>query len=94
MKWIITGWICEHLTHNRDITGDYGIRVVIHIPAGLIIALMVLVHWSLVIAFAWLFLKYERNEDAHTQDQAWKDIAGAMVGMVIGAAVVAVIKFS
>tara|TARA_Y100000310_G_C20537774_1_gene741729 strand:+ start:744 stop:920 length:177 start_codon:yes stop_codon:yes gene_type:complete len=30
-----------------------------------------------------LFLKYERNEDAHTEDQAWKDLFGAMVGFVI-----------
>ncbi|MBA7506587.1 hypothetical protein ES706_05279 [subsurface metagenome] len=30
-----------------------------------------------------LFLKYERNEDVHTEDQAWKDIFGAIVGFVM-----------
>jgi len=38
-----------------------------------------------------LFLTYERNEDIHTEDQAWKDIFGAIVGFVIGLSVQGII---
>lgn len=69
-------WVNHHITHPRDDEGDYGIRVVIHIPTGLLIGLGLLSKE--------LFLKYERNEDAHTEDEAWKDIAGAMIGYVPG----------
>ena len=64
------------IRHNRDVAGDYGIRVLIHIPIGFLIGLGLLSEN--------MFLKYERNEDAHTEDQAWKDIAGGMVGYVPG----------
>ena len=74
----IVSWINRHLTHNRDDEGDYGIRVLIHIPAGLLMGIPIL-GWGLIK----LFLTYERNEDAHTQDEAWKDIMGAMVGYAI-----------
>lgn len=36
--------------------------------------------WGLI----YMFCKYQRNEDLHTVDQAWKDYAGAIAGMVIG----------
>mgnify|MGYP001581961384 CR=1 FL=1 len=72
-------WINRHITHNRDDEGDYGIRLLTHIPAGILIGLCLLSEQ--------MFLKYERNEDVHTEDEAWKDIAGAMVGRVIGRAV-------
>ena len=72
-------WINRHITHNRDDEGDYGIRLLTHIPAGILIWLCLLSEQ--------MFLKYERNEDVHTEDEAWKDIAGAMVGRVIGRAV-------
>jgi len=68
------------ITHNRDREGDFGIRVVIHIPIGFLMGLLLFNDRGIVS----LFLKYERNEDLHTEDQAWKDIFGAMVGFVIG----------
>lgn len=73
------GWINTHITHNRDKVGDFGIRVVIHIIPGIIMSVPFF-GWGLV----YLFYKYQRNEDAHTEDEAWKDIYGAMVGFVIG----------
>lgn len=72
-------WINRHITHNCDNEGDYGIRMLMHIPVGILIGLCLLSEQ--------MFLKYERNEDAHTEDEAWKDIAGAMVGRVIGRSV-------
>ena len=72
------------LTHNRDKTGDFQSRVLVHIPIGIITALCILVHWVLVLALVYIFWHYERNEDAHTADEAWKDLYGWMVGFVIG----------
>ncbi len=70
------------ITHNRDTEGDFGIRVVIHIPIGFLIGLTSIIPF-VGYGLLQLFLKYERNEDAHTEDQAWKDLFGAMVGFVI-----------
>lgn len=72
-------WVNKHWTHNQDKDGDFGIRALIHIPIGILISIPVL-GWPL----AYLFYKYERNEDIHTEDEAWKDIFGALVGFVIG----------
>lgn len=80
MKQAIVDWINKVITHNRDQAGDFGIRTVIHIPVGIFIGLLLFNDNALKD----LFLKYERNEDLHTEDQAWKDIYGAMVGFVIG----------
>ena len=84
----LVGWINKRITHSRDILGppvpthgDYGIRVVIHFLAMFALIPIFYAHWSLLIAFTWLFLKYQRNEDLHTADQAWKDIAGALTGL-------------
>jgi len=66
------------LKHSRDKTGDFQERVLLHIPAGLIIGIPIL-GW----AFAYIFKAYEENEDVHTKDQAWKDYFGAMVGAAI-----------
>ena len=76
-------WINKHLTHNRDDAGDFGIRVLLHIPIGIwmgILSILPFVGYGLL----QLFLKYERNEDAHTADEAWKDIFGAIVGYILG----------
>ena len=71
------------IKHNRDAEGDFGIRVIIHIPIGIIMSIPVF-GWGLV----YLFKFYERNEDIHTEDQAWKDTFGAMVGYVIGMVII------
>ncbi len=78
---MIVKLINKLITHPRDRVkdgkaGDYGIRVLLHIPAGFLIGLGLLSND--------LFLTYQRNEDHHTADQAWKDIAGAMIGYVPG----------
>lgn len=72
-------WINRHITHNRDRHGDFGVRMLLHIPIGMVMSIPVL-GWGLL----YLFKFYEHNEDAHTQDQAWKDVFGAMVGYVVG----------
>lgn len=85
----IVSWINRTFTHNRDRQGDFGIRALIHIPIGFIIAVFAVIP-GLALALAFLFKFYERNEDAHTKDQAWKDVFGALIGMVIGGLVVLV----
>ena len=80
----IVGWINTHFTHNQDKIGDFGIRATIHIVPGIIAGLLSLIHWSLTLAFVWVFIKYERNEDLHTEDEAWKDIFGFLIGLPIG----------
>jgi len=66
------------LTHNRDKEGDFGYRVLLHIPIGLLMG-MPLLGWALIP----IFISYEQNEDLHTSDQAWKDYFGALVGCAI-----------
>ena len=73
-------WVNRHFTHSRDDEGDFGIRALIHIPVGFLIGLTFPLSYPLLITL----LKYERNEDAHTEDEAWKDLFGAMIGEVIG----------
>jgi len=75
----ITDWINKKITHNRDNVGDFGVRCIIHIPIGIIMSIPVM-GWGLV----YLFKFYERNEDAHHEDEAWKDVYGAMIGFVVG----------
>ena len=76
----IAEFINKHFTHNRDITGDFGVRVLLHIPIGFLIGVLIFNDKALTN----LFLKYELNEDAHTADQAWKDIFGAIIGFALG----------
>ena len=66
------------LKHEKDKTGDFQQRVFIHIPIGLLIGIPILGHPLLKI-----FLEYEKNEDLHTSDEAWKDFFGAMIGASI-----------
>jgi len=80
-------WLDKLVTHNRDTVGDFGSRVVLHIPIGLIIGLtsiIPLVGYTL----ARLFVAYEQNEDFRTADHAWKDYYGALVGFVIAVPIV------
>lgn len=76
----MVNWINKLITHNRDKAGDFGARVILHIPIGLLIGLT----FPLSMGLVFLFCKYEENEDIHTQDQAWKDYFGAIVGYVVG----------
>ena len=78
MKKIID-WINRHFVHNRDMERDFGVRAIIHIPIGIVMGLL---DWNN--GLTRLFEFYERNEDRHSGDQAWKDVFGAMIGWVIG----------
>ena len=80
-------WINRHITHNRDDEGDFGIRVLLHIPIGFLMGLTAIIPF-LGYGLLQLFLKYERNEDVHTQDEAWKDIFGAIVGYSISTIII------
>ena len=80
----MTKFINKLITHNRDDEGDFGIRVLLHIPIGIIMSIPVF-GWGLV----YLFVRYEENEDKHVKDEAWKDYFGALAGFIIGLAVMA-----
>ncbi len=75
----MTKFINKLIRHNRDDEGDFGVRVLLHIPIGIIMSIPIF-GWGLI----YLFKFYEKNEDLHTNDQAWKDTFGAMAGYVIG----------
>lgn len=72
-------WINKAIKHNRDNEGDYGERVLLHIPIGIYMGL-----FPLSRGLRELFIAYEENEDKRVYDEAWKDYAGAMVGYIIG----------
>jgi hypothetical protein len=74
------------LGHCRDYTDppEFGGRVILHTFHGLAIAFSPLVHWGLTIAYVWIFIRYEENEDIHTRDEAWKDYYGALIGIFLG----------
>ena len=78
MSWL------DWLKHDRDLVGDTPKRLLIHVPVGMLIAVMWPFHWVLPLVFTWLFIRYEDNEDRHTKDQAWKDYAGVLVGLPLG----------
>jgi uncharacterized membrane protein YozB (DUF420 family) len=90
-------WLNKHITHDRDKVGDYGFRFALHavmFPLVTVILLVDKVGGPLVlIAFTWAFLKYQRNEDLHTEDQAWKDIAGYMWALIIGVIIYLVLRW-
>lgn len=71
-------WLDKLITHNRDKVGDFGSRVVLHIPIGLIAGIPIIGK-----PVRELLIRYEENEDAHSADQAWKDYAGAIAGAII-----------
>ena len=86
----IVDFVNKHFRHNRDITGDFGVRVLLHIPIGFLIGVLIFNDKALTN----LFLKYELNEDAHTADEAWKDIFGAIIGFSLGRATIIAIIIS
>ena len=77
-------WLNKLITHNRDTAGDFGVRVVIHIPIGFLMGIPVL-GWGLIP----LFIFYQKSEDRWVSDQAWKDVFGALVGFVIAMLMIA-----
>jgi hypothetical protein len=80
----LKGGIMAIFKHPRDKVGDFQVRMLIHIPIGILIGLASLIPFTkLGKNLSEHFLKYERNEDAHTEDEAWKDIYGSIVGQAI-----------
>lgn len=73
-------WIDKLLTHERDMRGDYGSRVVLHLFIGFVIGLF----FPLSYPILKLFIAYEDSEDFWVHDRAWKDYAGALAGSVFG----------
>ena len=57
------------------------VRLLMHIPAGLIIGFGCDLGWAYGLGFLGLFCVYEINEDKNIHDQAFYDIIGAIVGL-------------
>ena len=89
-SWFVH-WVNRHWTHERDEAGDFGFRSLMHMGVGLLNASFILLHWSAVLVFASMFWNYEKNEDLHSSDQAWKDLNGWLVGFAIGSALLLVL---
>lgn len=86
MNWklLFTRAVHAVLKHPRDRHGDYGIRLLLHIPIGVIIGLASCIPFSQAgRVLCHLFIRYEENEDVHSKDEAWKDYAGAIAGVVL-----------
>jgi len=59
-------------------------RCLLHIPVGIICAVLCMTGYKIVAAFFFLgFALYELNEDSHLKDNAWKDLFGFLVGLPI-----------
>lgn len=61
-------------------------RFYLHLPVGWVIVGLTALHWALGLIYALLFLAYEFSEDHYVKDEAWRDIAGSMAGMMSGGA--------
>ena len=59
-------------------------RFWLHFLLGLVIAPLYHAHWVLVAGAVYWFVKYEFNEDRWVKDQAWKDMGGALAGLIVG----------
>lgn len=84
-------WINKHLTHPRDRDGDFGIRVLLHVPIGIVIGFLLVYKPMAGIGLLLLFLVYEWTEDWRVQDHAWKDLFGGLVGCVFGIALAVIL---
>ena len=67
-------------------------RFWLHVPVGLVLVFLAWLSWVLCIVYAALFLAYELNEDVWTKDNAWKDLAGPMAGVILGSVIWTLIK--
>ena len=82
------------LKHDRDKVGDFQRRALLHLPVGFLCAASTLGHWVLPLILTAGFIFYEKNEDLHTRDQAWKDTFGWLLGAFLGAFMLAGLRLS
>ena len=59
-------------------------RALLHIPVGIFNVFAGFVAWPFSLVFAAGFLAYEVNEDWRLKDNAYIDIFGYLIGLVIG----------
>ena len=82
----LTSFINKKLTHPRDRDNDFGVRVVLHVPIGVLLGILLNIFPVVGCGLLVLFLVYDWTEDWRVYDHAWKDLYGALVGTVIGIA--------
>jgi len=68
------------------------VRVLIHIPVGLLIGFSYFVHWVFPLVIMGAFIYYEWSEGEDILDQSWKDVKGAIWGVGIFVVTIAILK--
>lgn len=67
-------------------------RIWLHIPVGLMAAMLFWLSPFAGASFTFIFWRYEKNEDRYLRDQAWKDYAGFLYGMALGGIIWAIVS--
>lgn len=68
-------------------------RIALHFPIGLLVAFAIEVSGVLSVMLFLCFLVYEVNEDWHIRNGAYKDIAGALIGIFVGIIILLFLEF-
>lgn len=67
-------------------------RFWLHVPVGLVLVFLAWLSWVLCIAYVAMFLVYEIDESKYLRDQAWKDLAGPMAGVILGSIIWTIVR--
>ena len=91
----VRDWCNKYIKHDRDDVGDFGWRLVMHACLFPLVTACLLVDpvggAIVLVAFTYTFNKYQRNEDLHNADEAWKDQSGYMWAIAIGVVIYLII---
>lgn len=69
-------------------------RLALHLIVGFVATFASIYSWVLTAGILFIFWFYESNEDWYIKDQAWKDVVGCLVGMLIASPVVVVLHLT
>ncbi len=72
------------IKHESDTTGDYGHRMVMHLPGGLFMAFLFTIHPAAMVLFGVFILFYEIFQSWYALQGSWKDLSGYIWGYVVG----------
>jgi hypothetical protein len=68
------------------------IRLLIHIPVGVVTAIIGLLGWYWAFILFASFIFYEQNEDWHIKDGAYKDVIGFIVGYATTSMIIYILR--
>ena len=67
-------------------------RIALHLPVGLIAGFAATIHGVLSVEIVAIFVLYELKQAREIHDQPYKDILGALLGLLIAAAILLVLE--